>query len=1390
VDVLQIFSTGLAFAALRSDGSVVTWGSSDSGGNDYGGDSSMVATQLNGAVDVKQIFSTGRAFAALRSDGSVVTWGNSLSGADSRAVAAQLNGTVDVTQIFSTQGAFAALRSDGSVVTWGDSPSGADSRAVATQLNGAVDVTQIFSTQGAFAALRSDGSVVTWGHSGYGGDNSAVATQLNGSVDVKQIFSTGDAFAALRSDGSVVTWGGYFAGDSSAVAAQLNGSVDVTQIFSTDNAFAALRSDGSVVTWGRSDWGGDSSAVATQLNGAVDVKQIFSTNSAFAALRSDGSVVTWGASSGGGDSGALGGQLASGVVSFANIYTNDVFSDGTPNHAPFGTDRTVTLLEDGAYTFAAADFGLTDPNDNPVNILLAVKITTLPVVGSLKLNGVAVTAGQSIAVADLTAGKLVFSPAANLNGTGYASFTFQVQDSGVTANGGANLDQSPNTFAFNVTAVNDTPAGTNATKTILEGATYTFAATDFGLTDPNDSPANALLAVKVATLPGAGSLKLNGVAVTAGQSVAVADITAGKLVFSPATNANGSNYASFTFQVQDNGGTGNGGVDLDASPNTFSFNITAVNDAPAGTNAAKTILEDGSYTFATADFGFTDPNDSPANALLAVKVTTLPGAGSLKLNGVAVTAGQSVAVADITAGKLVFAPAANANGNNYASFTFQVQDNGGTGGGGINLDQSPNTFTFNVTAVNDAPAGTNNSKTILEDGVYAFAATDFGLTDPNDSPANTLLAVKITTLPSAGLLTLNGVAVTAGQIFFASEIAAGMLKFSPAANGTGYASFTFQVLDNGGTANGGANLDQSPNTFAFNITAVNDAPAGTNAAKTILEDGTYTFATADFGFTDPNDSPANALLAVKITALPFAGSLKLNNVAVTAGQVVAVADINSGLLKYSPAANANGTGYANFKFQVQDNGGTANGGVNLDQSPNTFSFNVTAVNDAPAGANNTKTILEDGSYSFAAANFGFTDPNDSPANTLLAVKITTLPIAGSLKLNGVAVTTGQVVAVADINGGLLKYSPTANANGSNYASFAFQVQDNGGTANGGVNLDQSPNTFTFNVTAVRDDLVLTGTPGNDTLSGDLIDAGSYDTLLGLAGNDTLNGLAGNDTLLGNEGNDILNGGTGADTMKGGDGNDIYYVDNTGDSVSETNAVLATGGTDTVYSYRSTYTLGANVENLRILATDAANGTGNGLANVMYAGAGNNVLNGGAGVDTVSYAYATAAVTASLAVTAAQATGGSGSDKLLNFENLNGSSYNDTLTGNSGNNALFGSLGADSLTGGLGADTFKFNSAAETGITAALRDIIQDFSSAQGDKIQLSGIDANSAIAGDQAFSVFAQGAGFSGSFAAQASLYFDQTAHVLYGNNDADATADFSIQLVGVNSLSLADFVA
>src|SRR5207249_3494615 len=132
--------------------------------------------------------------------------------------------------------------------------------------------------------------------------------------------------------------------------------------------------------------------------------------------------------------------------------------------------------------------------------------------------------------------------------------------------------------------------------------------------------------------------------------------------------------ASFTFQVEDNGGTANGGVDTDQSANTLTIDVTSVNDAPQGADNTVSTLEDTAYTFATADFGFSDTHDSPANSLAAVEITTLPGAGVLKLNGVAVTAGQFVSSADIGANKPKYTPFPYTTLFRSASFTFQVED--------------------------------------------------------------------------------------------------------------------------------------------------------------------------------------------------------------------------------------------------------------------------------------------------------------------------------------------------------------------------------------------------------------------------------------------------------------------------------------------------------------------------------------------------------------------------------------------------------------------------------------------------------------------------------------------------------------------------------------------
>src|SRR5262249_49466717 len=138
------------------------------------------------------------------------------------------------------------------------------------------------------------------------------------------------------------------------------------------------------------------------------------------------------------------------------------------------------------------------------------------------------------------------------------------------------------------------------------------------------------------------------------QAISAQDIADHKLVFTPAADANGT--ASFSFKVEDDGGTANGGADT-SSAATMTINVTAVNDPPATSNASVSTNEDTAYTFKTTDFPFSDPHDSPANHLLKVIIASLPAAGTLTLNGVAVAANQAILASDIASNKLVFTPA-------------------------------------------------------------------------------------------------------------------------------------------------------------------------------------------------------------------------------------------------------------------------------------------------------------------------------------------------------------------------------------------------------------------------------------------------------------------------------------------------------------------------------------------------------------------------------------------------------------------------------------------------------------------------------------------------------------------------------------------------------------
>ena len=281
-------------------------------------------------------------------------------------------------------------------------------------------------------------------------------------------------------------------------------------------------------------------------------------------------------------------------------------------------------------------------------------------------------------------------------------------------------------------------------------------------------------------------------------------------------------------------------------------------------------------------------------------------------------------------------------------------------------------------------------------------------------------------------------------------------------------------------------------------------------------------------------------------------------------------------------------------------------------------------------------------------------------------------------------------------------SNTNDASGDNYSSIENLIGSN------------------FNDTLVGDgnDNILDGGLGANTLDGGGgFDIASYLTATGPmtiamtgGGSGTVTGAGRTDTLLniervvgsnftdnitGTAGDDWIDGGEGADAIDGVGGNDtISYV-------------TATGGRTVVLNTSSSD--GKALSNFENIVGSSFGDvlTGDVNDNIIEGGLGNDTLNGAGGIDTVSYSLSTAAVsvnisaTTLLGVVANTATGGEGTDSLINFENITGSAFNDILIGDGntnvinggdGNDLLLGGAGADNLNGGNGTDTVSYTNA--------------------------------------------------------------------------------------------------
>jgi Ca2+-binding RTX toxin-like protein len=339
-------------------------------------------------------------------------------------------------------------------------------------------------------------------------------------------------------------------------------------------------------------------------------------------------------------------------------------------------------------------------------------------------------------------------------------------------------------------------------------------------------------------------------------------------------------------------------------------------------------------------------------------------------------------------------------------------------------------------------------------------------------------------------------------------------------------------------------------------------------------------------------------------------------------------------------------------------------------------FISTSGNDIFPGTNGVEDLV---SYAASAAGVDVSLLITDPQNTRHGIDTLT-SIEGLIgssaddRLSGNndnnTIDGGAGLGTDTLNGGL---GIDTVSYGSSNAGVTVSLSIQGLQNTGGAGFDQLSGFENLKGSAFND--TLSGNSGDNVLDGQAgVDTASYANAgsgvrvsLGSATAQNTFG-AGIDTLRNFEN---LRGSSFGDTLSGDAGNNVLDGSDGIDTVSYTNA---SAGVQVSLGLSTQNTGGAGMDTLQ----NFENLTGSLFADTLRGNFANNLINGNGGIDTVSYDNAVAAVQVSLSSTTAQNTGGAGTDTLVNVENLTGSSHNDTLQGNVGNNVLDGGSGIDTV----------------------------------------------------------------------------------------------------------------
>lgn len=389
-----------------------------------------------------------------------------------------------------------------------------------------------------------------------------------------------------------------------------------------------------------------------------------------------------------------------------------------------------------------------------------------------------------------------------------------------------------------------------------------------------------------------------------------------------------------------------------------------------------------------------------------------------------------------------------------------------------------------------------------------------------------------------------------------------------------------------------------------------------------------------------------------------------------------------------------------------------------------------------------------------------------------------------LSFGGLGTSNGRYVGDVELNSGGLVMGGDDRITGSN---FAFTDEILIGDV---LTVEQSGR-----VVGGAD--VLSGRSGREFLIGDVQFAKTGVAITG--GNDTIRGGGDSDILAGDVWRTQAVGSnlaivaiTGGDDRLYGDVGDDWIVGDVWDLSEASSSSAITGGDDKLFGGDGDDQLWGDV---------SIEGTGyafTGGDDTLDGGMGNDLLQGQDGNDTAAFNSIARAVRVDLIAGTAT---GQGNDELHDIENIRGSSRADQLRGNNqanvldggsgddilagrnGNDTLIGGAGRDEMTGGIGADTFVFRRVADSGVDEAGRDVISGWDA--GDVIDLSAIDANTLLAGDQSFTVITSGNPGAG----EVRLVANAAGYLLRINVDGDADIEMTIQVNTTIAITAADFV-